>query len=371
LHGSWRFARFLCQNSPFFVVLSFPIPLEIIAMKSVSLSLIAVLLVGGASLAQQSPVKVSQDLDPTLNLSNQTFPTPFQSSRAASECDDFNRADGAVGGDWTVQSNSYSIISNECYGAGGNGWMQHNSASAGYDGTSLQFDLTPNPGGLTYVAAVTGIGSNQLYTKVQSNGGTLYDYIGAYVGFNGGGFGSYGGFFAITPVTGGHVTVSHSTDNTRVEIDENYDGVTDYTYDFGALSSSGLAAQLGTGAGVGTWDAVFDNWDFNDGCGSITLATTGTPGGSMTFDVAGATASGPVALMYGFGTGAHTGLNPYTGNMVTTGLSSTSFTVAVVANADAAGNMSHTQFVPSAAIGLVAVQAIDLLSDNLSNVISL
>jgi hypothetical protein len=294
-------------------------------------------------------------------------------SRAASECDDFNRADGAVGGDWTVQSNSYSIISDECYGAYGNGWMMHNSAAAGYDGTSCEFDLTPNPTVLTYVAAVTGIGNEQLYTKVQAQGGTgMYNYIGAYVGFNGGGSSGYGGFFGITPVTGGHVTVSHTTDNTKVEIDENYDGVTDYTYDYPGLSTSGLAGQLGTGAGVGTWDAYFDNWNFNDGCGGgFSLATTGSAGGPMTFDVSGATATGPVALCYAFGTGSHAGYNPISGNVVVTGLSSTRFTVAKVGASDINGDFSYGTPVPGGAAGVVSVQAIDLISDAVSNVVNL
>lgn len=103
-----------------------------------------------------------------------------------------------------------------------------------------------------------------------------------------------------------------------------------------------------------------------------TLTSTGTPGGPMTFDVAGATPGGPVVYFYAFGLGSFAGTNPYTGNLVTTGLSSSNFTVISVVTADGAGaaTLSHPN-VPVAAIGLAHVQAIDGLTDSFTNTLSL
>ncbi|NQU50263.1 MAG: hypothetical protein HQ519_16555 [Planctomycetes bacterium] len=118
-----------------------------------------------------------------------------------------------------------------------------------------------------------------------------------------------------------------------------------------------------------SWGPILDEHVF-DGAG-FALSASGAAGGSMTFDVAGATPAGPVALCYAFGTGSHSGTNPFTGNLVVTGLSSVRFTIAYVGAADAGGAMSYTANVPGGAAGLVSVQAIDLLSDAVSNVVNL
>lgn len=104
---------------------------------------------------------------------------------------------------------------------------------------------------------------------------------------------------------------------------------------------------------------------------TFTLSTTGAPGGTMTFEVSGATPGGPVAYIYAFGLGSHSEFNPFTGTLVTTGLSSTGFKVAAVVGADAAGHYVYTAVVPGAAAGLVHVQAVDATTDTVSNVVSL
>lgn len=91
----------------------------------------------------------------------------------------------------------------------------------------------------------------------------------------------------------------------------------------------------------------------------------------MDFEVRGAFPNGLVALCHAFGTGSHSGVNPFTGNTLTTGLSSTRFTVAHLGSTNASGMMSYSTLVPPAAAGLVAVQAVDLYGDAVSNVISL
>ena len=124
--------------------------------------------------------------------------------------------------------------------------------------------------------------------------------------------------------------------------------------------------------GFGAWpqyDYTFRTWS---GGGSVfALAVSGAPGGLMTFDVSGATANGPVAYLYAYGLGSFAVNNPFTSNIVTTGLSSNGFTVAAVVTADGSGNYSFSTGVPARAAGFVHVQAADGLSDALSAVASL
>ena len=132
-------------------------------------------------------------------------------------------------------------------------------------------------------------------------------------------------------------------------------------------SSSNIGSVLIDSATY-SWSVCIDRHVYG---GGLSLVTNGVAGGNMTFDVSGATATGPVALVYAFGLGSHSGTNPITGNTLVTGLSSTGFTVGYAGAADGAGNMSYNTNVPGGAAGLVHVQAIDLLSDGLSNVVSL
>ncbi len=116
------------------------------------------------------------------------------------------------------------------------------------------------------------------------------------------------------------------------------------------------------------WRIGFHTWMIG---GGLNLSTTGAPGGVMSFDVSGATPAGPMAYLYAFGTGSYSRVNPLTGNVLITGLSSNGITVHATPNADAAGNYSLSATVPSGAAGLVCVQVVDLLSDGLSNVVCL
>jgi hypothetical protein len=115
------------------------------------------------------------------------------------------------------------------------------------------------------------------------------------------------------------------------------------------------------------YDYTFRTWSG----GGMTLTLSGAPGGSMTFTVSGATANSPVAYIYAFGTGSHARFNPISGNMITTGLSSLRFTVAIIVTADASGNFSFNSSVPAGAAGVVHMQAVDAVSDGLSGVIGL
>jgi len=133
-----------------------------------------------------------------------------------------------------------------------------------------------------------------------------------------------------------------------------------------------LGGNVFANSGFGAWpqyDYTFRTWA--GGGPTFALTATGTPGGTMTFDVSGATANGPVAYFYAYGLGSFAVNNPFTSNVVTTGLSSNGFTVLPVVTADGAGNFSLSSSVPARAAGFVHVQAADGLSDAVSAVISL
>jgi parallel beta helix pectate lyase-like protein len=103
----------------------------------------------------------------------------------------------------------------------------------------------------------------------------------------------------------------------------------------------------------------------------IVLTATGAPGGTMIFKVTGSTPNGPTAFLYSYGTGTYSAPNPYTGNIVTTGLANFGFTLALVVDADAQGDYNLPAFVPAAAAGIVYVQVVDALQDKLTEVLPL
>ena len=102
-------------------------------------------------------------------------------------------------------------------------------------------------------------------------------------------------------------------------------------------------------------------------CG-MCLFVNGTPGGMMSFDIAGATPGGLIAYMRAFGRGSHQEFNPITGNIVTTGLSSNRFEISYIGATDGTGQYSFATFVPAAAAGLVSVQVCDASTDGQTQV---
>ncbi len=329
------------------------------------LSLVLVALQGGA------PVIAAQD--PTLNPAQTAASIPGGFVAAPSglgggtlaagsiDSDDFNRA--SLGSGWQQEfSGSFLISADKLVSGSGNDWISRVGTTAAYEDQTVEFDLGFGPTGLTYVAAVTGIGTEQLYTKVQSNSGGAYDFIGFYQGFNGGGIGTYGGFVGITPVQGGHVRmyISNAGDTMNVDIDEDLDGVYEYHYE-----SSGILASfsgLGTGTGLGGWAADCDNWELGDGPSGPTLAITGSCPGLTTIDVTGANAFAGIALTYG----AAGSFTIPSGGCAGTVLDINGPTLAGIFGADASGSLSISVTLPAGVCGLT-VQAVDTNDCSVSN----
>ncbi|RMH01832.1 MAG: hypothetical protein D6702_10315 [Planctomycetota bacterium] len=233
--------------------------------------------------------------------------------RALSECDDFNRPNApTLGPNWTDMVGTAEILNNMAHNtSGGNSWHLHNTASSPYANTVIEFDLDPNPNGTSrYSAAVIGYNpatGEDIYVKVQNQTGLAgYSNYGFYHGFNGGGYNGWGGFGSFGfQILGGHVRVSvnQNGDNVDLEIDENLDGVYDYIYSAPGLIASGLASQLGDGAGLGHWsDGTTDNWSLNGGCSgppTPTLSVAGlVAGGTATISVSNCTPMGLVRHGY-------------------------------------------------------------------------
>ncbi len=103
---------------------------------------------------------------------------------------------------------------------------------------------------------------------------------------------------------------------------------------------------------------------------TLYLEASGSPGGNMAFAVTGATPNRPVAYLRALGVGLHVVTNPFSGNKVITGLSGSGFEIAAVVTSNPAGDVSLDTFVPAAA-GRVYAQAVDIVSDSVSNVVAL
>ncbi|MBC8405706.1 MAG: hypothetical protein H8E15_10795 [Planctomycetes bacterium] len=333
--------------------------------------MITALLLACSPLAAQLPIDATLDtaFQPASNLGSGS------GSRATSAFDDFNRANStSMGADWTEQTGDIEVLSNQGHGVTSLSMMTHNGVNDSYD-TSTMSAKFDTQGGLVYVAMVAGYSniSTNVFVKVQDNNSSGdYDRVFFYFGNNGGSWsGNTGYYFDLaTPTVSGTMTLSFTGggDVAQLDIANDASGATE-TFTCGGLAAN--AGGLGTGFGVGTYGGCyFDDFTVNGG-GGLTLSTTGAAGGSMTFDVSGATPAGPVAYCYAFGTGSHPAFNPLTGNTIVTGLASTRFTVAYIGGADAAGNSSHTTNVPGAAAGLVHVQCVDAVTDGLTNVVAL
>lgn len=204
--------------------------------------------------------------------------------------DNFNRPDGPLGTDWSTGAGGAFEIRGEQFAnvGSGNGWALYNGATSLYDQAVIEFTLAPNPTSLAYGAAIIGAGgTDNTFTKIQGSGS--YTNVGFYHG-NGSSMSGYGGYFTITPVTGGRVRVyvTDAGDTMNADIDEDLDGVFEYHYESSGLISSGLAAQLGEGLGLGAYATVSRVDDFSaNGAGPepVLQVTDIIPGQYMTIDI--------------------------------------------------------------------------------------
>src|SRR5437899_2910735 len=96
--------------------------------------------------------------------------------------DDFNRPDGGVGANWTVQTGSFAIQSNQLVTTTNGSLMTFNGQTSN-SATVDVFHVPPT----SYDAIVLGFQdlNNNLFIKVQDNGSGSFDAAGFYFGNNG------------------------------------------------------------------------------------------------------------------------------------------------------------------------------------------
>lgn len=159
--------------------------------------------------------------------------------------DDFNRANGSLGSDWTVQAASMEIF-NQAARGGTFGLATHNTAT----GDTVDFDVIHSGASVTqYGAAILnyGGGSTNLFIKIQDNGGVGgFNRLFCYTGNSGGSFAPYHDVTAI--FTTAHMTVTVDAART-VSIDftdVNGGALADQHYECaGAPAAEGPAIGMG------------------------------------------------------------------------------------------------------------------------------
>ncbi|MCK5378934.1 MAG: hypothetical protein KAJ78_05985 [Acidobacteria bacterium] len=208
-------------------------------------------------------------LDLSLPENGGPEPSPIQpwmgmpeGSPARGLIDDFNRADGPLGADWTVQADSFQIVSQAAFGGPGGGLAlaTHNSAT----GDVVEMDISYDHSGVSqYAAAILnyGGGATNIFIKVQRQGAAdSFSNAACYMGNNGSSFGL--GFFTLSqPFSSAHMTVS---------VDGSRDVTIDFTnIDGGALPDqqyicTGAPAAEGPAIGIGGWEARSSIDNFGD-----------------------------------------------------------------------------------------------------------
>lgn len=163
--------------------------------------------------------------------------------------DDFNRPDGPLGPDWTVQLPSMSIVGEAATGTN-NALATHNSAT----GDLVEADVAITPvTDLQYTALTLnyGGGVSSIFVKVQNTaGGVEFDRLYCYVGTNSGTHFGIGTAFLSETFSSAHMAVSVDG-NRDVTIDlTNIDGgaIVDQHYE-----CDGAPAAEGPGVGIGVY----------------------------------------------------------------------------------------------------------------------
>jgi hypothetical protein len=208
-----------------------------------------VLLLGTVpALAQtpDQPVDLTKVLPPPVTAPAAGAPVSFGGGRTLSVLDDFNRADGPIGPNWTVSDGYCNVVSNAAT-CGNMGRATFNSAPG--DGNMAEIDLVVLSTELDYQGVLLnyGAGNSNLFLKVQnqSGGQLLFSHAACYTGNNGTGFGL--GFFALSsPFATAHMKATRVGNDVTIEF-TNIDGGAQPPQTY---VCSGAPAPEGTGIGI-------------------------------------------------------------------------------------------------------------------------
>lgn len=194
---------------------------------------------------------------------------------SAQIADDFNRPDGRdLGPNWNeVGGDYFFILNNQGRCDGANRWMDWVGTpnTEPYYNVRASIDIYNIPNALNYVALRTGVGTDELYIKVQSQspyGG--FTHIGFYHRTGASSFGAWPGgtgFYTLpTKFDQARITTyfqSGNTDTLYIDIDTDFNGTPEFTYSSPGVNN--IAANLGFGVGIGGYGtatnaAMFDNF---------------------------------------------------------------------------------------------------------------
>ena len=159
--------------------------------------------------------------------------------------DDFNRADGPIGPDWTVHDGFCNVSSNAAV-CGSMGRATFNDYVG--DGNAAEADVEAVGTALQYTGLLLnyGAGVSNLFLKVQQqNASGQFSHAGCYTGNNGPAFGL--GFFALSsPFTTAHMRATRVGNDVTIEF-TNIDGGAQPPQTY---VCSGAPAPEGTGIGI-------------------------------------------------------------------------------------------------------------------------
>ncbi len=189
--------------------------------------------------------------------------------------DDFNRPDGAIGGDWAALHGTFAT-----FGISSNRGICTSTLAAtintvasvsDYASTTYSVDVITNGTGLQYVALMIGLGgSRNLFIKVQNQTADGFGFVGFYEGNNLNSGWAASAFLDLgVRFQDAKMTVSFSDPDTIVlDFDTDFNGTPDITEIRTGVSA--LAGGFGTAVGIGAFGstsspATFDNFVIDDG----------------------------------------------------------------------------------------------------------
>jgi hypothetical protein len=193
------------------------------------------------------------------------FAAAIVSANAGTLLDDFNRPDAnTLGSNWTQQAGTDQVQSGQAAAITRTSLATFSGASS----NSTYVDVYTNGTDVQYIALVLDFASvsENLFIKVQDDGGSTFDHYAFYMGNNGSGqFAALSQSFTSALIW---ATVSGTT--ATLYIDPTFSGVAQqtYTYDYGVSTG-------GTGIGLGFYGAASAD-NFGEGTPGSSTPEPGT-----------------------------------------------------------------------------------------------
>lgn len=272
-----------------------------------------------------------------------------------------------------MHSGAIGVVANQAQGSVPRSLATLNGVAEHYSDSSLSVRATAGGNELSYIALVAGFqdAANCLFVKIQDGDADgMFDRVFFYYGNNGMSWGASAHAHDLAiPTASASLELSFDQlgDRAVLRVENDASGSTEVFYGDQLLAA---ANGLGVEFGLGTYgSALADDFLVNDGGAQMQLSATGSPGGVMTFEVSRTTPGTTIALIYSFRLGAFTIPNQFPCSGTELGLGDP--VGWVFSNSSAGGEASYSQFVPGSAAGMAHVQALDIATCGLSNVLSL